>query len=221
MSEPSSYRQTRFTRPPGACEIILVRHGESEPAVEGAPFPTVDGHGDPALDPVGEGQAVQIADRLEHEPISAIYVTTLRRTHQTAAPLAARVGLTPVVEAELREVHLGEWENGMIRKYAAEGHPLLQQMYAEQRWDVLPGAEPAAAFEARVRAGIEHIATAHPDQLVVAVVHGGVIGQAIATACNAAAGLAFAGADNGSLSRLVVMSDRWMIRSYNETSHLV
>ena len=37
-------------------------------------------------------------------------MTTLRRTHETAAPLAARLGLTPIVEPDLREVHLGEWE---------------------------------------------------------------------------------------------------------------
>ena len=30
---PKEYRQTRFTRPPGSTELILVRHGESEPMV--------------------------------------------------------------------------------------------------------------------------------------------------------------------------------------------
>ena len=35
------------------------------------------------------------------EEIAAIYVTTLRRTAETAAPLAARLGLTPRVEPEM------------------------------------------------------------------------------------------------------------------------
>ena len=44
---------------------------------------------------------------------------------------------------DLREVHLGEWEGGSFRKHVADGHPLALKMRAEQRWDVIPGAEPA------------------------------------------------------------------------------
>ena len=38
------------------------------------------------------------------EPLSRLFVTPLRRTQETAAPLAARLGLEPVVIPELREV---------------------------------------------------------------------------------------------------------------------
>jgi len=79
------YRQTRFRRPAGATEILLVRHGESEPLVPGNPFPLVDGHGDPALAPEGHEQAERVASRLASQRIDAIYVSTLRRTAQTAA----------------------------------------------------------------------------------------------------------------------------------------
>jgi 2,3-bisphosphoglycerate-dependent phosphoglycerate mutase len=222
MSETSEYRQSRFRRPPGACEILLVRHGESAPARPGAPFPLVDGHGDPPLDPAGEAQAERVAERLvaSGEPIAAIYVTTLRRTAQTAAPLAARLGLEPVVEADLREVHLGAWEGGEFRRRVAEGDPIAQRMFAEQRWDVIPGAEPGDAFAARVAAGVGRVADAHPDQTVVAVVHGGVIGQVLATASGAARGFTFVGADNASISHVVVTDDRWAVRCFNDTSHL-
>ena len=71
-----------------------MRHGQSAPYREGYPFPLVDGQGDPALSPLGEWQAQQVADRLAGIAIDAVYVTTLRRTHQTAAPLLARLGLT-------------------------------------------------------------------------------------------------------------------------------
>ena len=53
------------------------------------PFPLVDGHGDPELHPNGEQQAIAVGERLKHEKIDAIYVTSLQRTVQTAAPLAA------------------------------------------------------------------------------------------------------------------------------------
>ena len=57
MTEPRAYRQPRFQAPPGATELILVRHGESQAAVDGQPFELVDGQGDPALAPNGREQA--------------------------------------------------------------------------------------------------------------------------------------------------------------------
>lgn len=198
-----------------------MRHGESAPHIEGEEFALVDGHGDPPLTDEGRAQAKRAAERLvgTGEQIAAIYVTTLRRTHETAAPLAAALGIEPVVEANLREVHLGEWEGGEFRRRIADGDPIAMQMYTEQRWDVIPGAEAGDVFEARVRAGIESIAAAHADQLVVAVVHGGVIGQVMSIAAGSR-GFAFAGADNASISHLVVNDTQWMIRCYNDTSHL-
>ncbi|HEX6238148.1 MAG TPA: histidine phosphatase family protein [Acidimicrobiales bacterium] len=219
MPEARTYRQSRFRRPPGSTELLLVRHGESVPARDGQSFPLVDGHGDPELAPEGYEQARRIAERLEHEDISAIYVTTLRRTVETAAPLAERLGLELRVEPDLREVYLGEWEGGIFRKHVAEGHPLAARMYAEQRWDVIPGAEPADAFAARVRRAITRITASHPDDTVVVVSHGGVIGQVLGDAVSAR-GFAFTGSDNGAISHLVVTPDRWIVRCYNDTAHL-
>ncbi len=215
----AGHRQVRFVAPPGSTTILLVRHGESMPFVEGEPFALVDGHADPALYVDGEEQARRVGERLASEPISAIYVTPLQRTAQTAAPLAAALGLEPRIEPDLREVNLGEWEGGGLRKHARDGHPLIAQIFAEQRWDVVPGAEPGDAFDARVRAGIERIAAAHPDELVAAFVHGGVIGSVLAQATGAQ-GLAFAGADNGSISEIVVIGERWAVRRFNDTAHL-
>ena len=221
MNTPREIRQHRFQAAPGACEILLVRHGESAPFVEGEPFPLVDGHADPPLHPDGQVQAQQVADRLvaTGERISAIYVTTLTRTHQTAAPLAERLGIEPRVEPDLREVLLGEWEGGLLRQRIIDQDPIAVRMYAEERWDVIPGAEPSAELEARVRAAIERIAAAHPDELVVAVVHGGVIGQIMNIAAGTT-GFRFNGADNASIHHIVVDHERWVIRCFNDTSHL-
>ena len=218
MSEPRQFRQHRFAPAPGACEILLVRHGESQPMIEGEAFALVDGHGDPHLHPDGVVQAELMAERLAStgEAIAAIYVTSLTRTHQTAAPLAARLGLEPIVEPDLREVFLGDWEGGEFRRRVADEDPIALQMYEQQRWDVIPNGEPLADFEGRVRRGIERIAAAHPDQLVVAVVHGGVIGQAMNIA-SGATGFTFNGAANASITHLVVEPTRWVVRCFNDT----
>ena len=215
----SEVRQLRFARPAGAAELLLVRHGESAAAVEGQPFPLVDGQGDPPLHEEGQRQAQLVADRLENENVTAIYVSTLQRTAQTAAPLAARLGITPVVEADIREVHLGEWEGGIFRKHVLEGHPLAVKMRTEQRWDVIPGAEPADAFRQRLRRGITTIASAHPDETVAVFSHGAAMGEIIAIATGGRA-FAFGGSDNASISQLIVLGDQWMLRRFNDTAHL-
>lgn len=218
-AEAKSYRQYRFSLPETATDLLLVRHGESAPASLEDPAPLADGQSDPALAPEGRKQAQKIADRLAHEQIDAIYVTNLRRTAETAAPLAERLGLTPQVEPELREIYLGEWEGVAFRKYVSEGHPTAVRMFLEQRWDVIPGAESNATFGARVRSGLQRIVAAHPGERVVVVVHGGVIGQAMGLVTNSSA-FGFIGADNASISQIVAMPEPWVLRRYNDTAHL-
>jgi 2,3-bisphosphoglycerate-dependent phosphoglycerate mutase len=218
-SEPAAFAQRRYSVPPGATDLLLVRHGASQPYVDGKLFPLVDGQGDPSLSTDGEAQAAQVCARLAALGVDAIYVSTLRRTAQTATPLAVTVGLPPTVDADLREVHLGEWEGGLFRKNVAEGHPVALQMMAAQRWDVIPGAESSTALATRVQAAIDRIAAAHLGQRVVAFTHGGVIGQALALASGSRP-FAFLGAENTSISRLVLTPDGWFVRGFNDTAHL-
>jgi probable phosphoglycerate mutase len=218
---PETYHQRQFALPPGATEVILVRHGASAPAVSGEPFPLLDGHGDPPLAPEGKAQAEAVAVRLAREDLRAIFVTPLQRTHASAAPLSARTGLPPAVVPDLVEVSLGEWEGGEFRIRMAEGDPIAVQAVAEERWEVIPGAETMEALAQRVRAGIQAVvALAGPDTRVAAIVHGGVIGEI----CRQATGsrpFAFVHADNGSLTRLIVLPDGgWLLRSFNDTAHL-
>ncbi|MGH9072464.1 MAG: histidine phosphatase family protein, partial [Acidimicrobiales bacterium] len=119
----------------------------------------------------------------------------------------------------LREVHLGEWEGGLFRQRVGERHPVAQRMLAEERWDVIPGAEPMDRFSARVRAALEGIASRHADQTVAVFTHGGVIAQALAGATGARR-FAFVGVDNAAISHLVVAADRWVLRCFNDVAHL-
>ena len=128
MTEKKVYRQTKFVRPAGATEILLVRHGESRAASEDNPFPLVDGQGDPELAEVGREQAEKLGQRLANHAIDAVYVTNLRRTHETAAPLCAIKNLTPTVVADLRDVHLGDRAGALFRIMVQQCDPQLQAM---------------------------------------------------------------------------------------------
>jgi probable phosphoglycerate mutase len=214
-----SGRQHRFMAPKGAADLLLIRHGETQVAVRGEQFPMVEGQGDPRLLAMGKEQAVRVGERLKAEPIAAIYVTTMTRTHQTAAPLAGHLGLEPRVERDLREVFLGDWDGGEFRFRAAENDPAFVRARELQEWGEIPGAETTAQLQARVKAGLQRIASAHPDELVAVVVHGGVVSAALAIATGSPA-FAFNGANNGSISRLVVHGDHMILRGFNDVSHL-
>src|SRR3546814_16238902 len=88
-------------------------------------------------------------------------------------------------------------------------------MYTEERWDVIPGAEPSDAFAARARAAVERIAATHPDQRVAVFAHGGIIGQILSMA-TASRPFAFSGADNASLSHIVVAPARGFVRRFTD-----
>jgi probable phosphoglycerate mutase len=215
-----SYPQRDFSRPPEAVEILLVRHGASQAAVEGQPFELLEGQADPPLSPEGELQAQRVAALLAGEGLQALFITTLCRTAQTAAPITAATGLEPVVVPELREVHLGDLDGGAFRIALHRGDPIVSRVFAEERWDIIPGAERMKDLAARTRAGVERIvASVQPGATVAAVVHGGVIGEL----CHQATGstrFAFTRADNCSITRLVILPDgRWWLRSFNEGGH--
>lgn len=226
FDDDGSVPQRRFSAPEGATTIYLVRHGATTAAHPDRPFETRDGHGDPDLAPEGVDQARLVGERLaaEHRsrPFSKVYVTSLRRTSQTAAPLVEATGLSVAVEADLREVHLGEYEGGVLRLRGAAGDPRVREVYREERWDVLPGAEPWDGFQSRCMAGIDRITSEHRGERVVAVVHGGVIGAVLASITESR-NFAFVGADNSSISEIVLLPepfDRWVLRRFNDTSHL-
>ena len=60
----------------------------------------------------GRSQARSVAAELGDSDFSGLFVSTLRRTQETAAPLVERTGLDVRVLPDLREVFLGELEGG-------------------------------------------------------------------------------------------------------------
>jgi probable phosphoglycerate mutase len=215
--------QAPFTRPAGATEVVLVRHGSAEHQSTSSPDgpDLLDGQADPPLSPAGAAQARTAARRLERSAVDRLFVTSLRRTHQTAEPLAEALGLHPEVVRDLREVALGDLEGDEFERRRRAGDAVLARVFAARRWDVIPGAEPMDLFAQRVRRGLERVAdTTGPDASAVAVVHGGVIAEI----CHQVTGsdrFAFVHVESASFTTLLrTREGRWRLRTFNDTAHL-
>jgi probable phosphoglycerate mutase len=211
-------RQAKFSLPTGAVQLLLIRHGESAPVVAGA-VPLRHGQADPGLDPAGEVEAHAVARRLAGEPIAAIYQSPLGRAVQTAAPLAAALGITAHDDEDLREVFLGEVDGLNLGILARAGDERVRDALREQRWDLIPGAEEPHAFGCRVRVAIDRIAERHRGNAIAVFTHGGVIGELMAQATGSTPH-AFIHADNGSITHLIAAKKRLSVRCFNDTGHL-
>ncbi|MBS1879354.1 MAG: histidine phosphatase family protein [Actinobacteria bacterium] len=210
--------QRALSAPPGAHEVILVRHGACDPP---APDGLIGGRSDPGLNERGRAEAAAAGERLRREPVAAVFASQLRRTTETAAPIAAAFELRPAVLDDLGEIYLGEWEGHGIHDRGSRGDPELARVLAEQRWDLVPGVEDIDGFGARVRRGVETVADAAGDGTVaVAVTHSAVIAEFLRQITGSEP-FAFFHNTNGSLTRVIRLPDRrWILACFNDTEHV-
>jgi broad specificity phosphatase PhoE len=79
--------------------IFIVRHAERAQTPEGQPPPKTMMADDPPLSPAGQQRAARLAAILASAGVKYIFTTEYQRTRQTAAPLAAKLNLRPVMSA--------------------------------------------------------------------------------------------------------------------------
>lgn len=147
-----------------------MRHGQTPANVLGILDTAAPG---PGLTELGARQAEAVVDALGHERISAIYVSRLRRTHETAAPLAAALGLEPIELAGTHEIEAGDLEG---RSDPPSVRAYLTTAYAWGSGDLdhrMPGGTDGHAFFERFDASIAQVAASHPDDATVVVVSHG------------------------------------------------
>ena len=133
--------------------LLLVRHGETDWNAEGR----LQGHTDRPLNDYGRRQAQALADRLAGEDIDAVYASDLSRARETAEILAAKHGLTVVVDPDLREKNWGNWEG----------------LTSDERLHVEFEGETSEAHRDRILTAMERIVERHPEGRIVVVTHGG------------------------------------------------
>ena len=152
--------------------LLLARHGESlwnaERRFQGAT--------DIALSDRGRAQAEALARGLRGYRVRAAYVSPYRRAVETAELALRGTDVPLVVDEELRELSLGEWEGCTVEEVRArDGDPYVAWLRTPHDCPP-PGGEPLPVVSERVQAALARIAAAHSrgdDVLVVA--HGGVI----------------------------------------------
>jgi alpha-ribazole phosphatase len=151
-----------------ALQLVLVRHGESEGNRDGA----FAGHSPSPLTPRGRAQAERVAEALAAPPPDAVYVSDLRRALDTAAPLAARLGLALIAREALRERDMGAWVGRAFKDLEAHEPDEWRRLVDRDPDHRPPGGESHRACGARVGAALDEILAAHPEGRVVVVSHG-------------------------------------------------
>ncbi len=162
--------------------VILLRHGRSTSNTAGVLAGRSEGV---ELDDVGTRQAAELVDRVVKLPIRAVVSSPLLRCRRTVEPLAAALGLTPVVDERLAEVDYGSWTGRKIADLTGEA--LWKVVQAHPSAAVFPDGEGLAQVQARAVAAVrdhdrqlaEECGT---DGLWLACTHGDVIKAVIADA---------------------------------------
>lgn len=194
--------------------VLLVRHGESMPVVPGTPESK-----DPPLSPRGTAQAAAVAERLAGAGLTAVVSSHLARATETAASIAAPHGLTPIARPDLREVDLGEWDEGGFRQRAADHDPGYLSFVAAGRWEVIPGAETDDDLRARMVAALDDLASMHAGGRIAVVCHGGSINAWLAHRFGSHRSMIVA-IDNTSITTLRTDGTNWLVQGVNDRIHL-
>ncbi|MEU8867634.1 bifunctional RNase H/acid phosphatase [Streptomyces umbrinus] len=150
--------------------FVLLRHGET-PLTPQKRF-SGSGGSDPALSDTGRHQADRVATALAARgTVQDVIASPLARCRETAAIVAARLGLDVRIEDGLRETDFGAWE-GLTFAEVRDRYP--DDMSA---WLSSPDVEPTGggeSFEAvahRVAAARDKLLTAHTGRTVLLVSH--------------------------------------------------
>ena len=158
--------------------LYLVRHAQTAWNRENR----IQGGSDLPLNPLGERQAERLAGLFASCHLRGIFTSHLQRSRQTAAAIASGNGhgVSPLIETDLAEMHLGSWEGLTPAEVDAQYTGAYQQWRTQPSSVRIPGAEPLEAFRARARRALDKVVEGAKDGDAVVVSHGGVIATLLA-----------------------------------------
>lgn len=153
--------------------LLLIRHGQTPSNVEGI---LDTGYPGPGLTALGYTQAQAVPGALQYETIAGLHVSRLLRTHETAAPLAAALGMSPRLTEGLEEIQAGDVE---LRRDEESVDAYQQNQASWSGGELaggLPGGEVGHQFLDRYTRALRHIGSLYAEDATVAVIsHGAAI----------------------------------------------
>jgi len=168
--EPKPSILAEITVAPHHTLVFLVRHAETEWNKE----ERFQGHVNVPLSSVGRRQAESLGDWLGSLalPFAALYTSDLGRALQTSEAIGISIGLSPVAEPAMREIHCGEWQ-GLLASEIADRHPEdLNAWRTVVDSCAMPGGESLVEVQARIYDFYQEAATRHAGQVIILVTHG-------------------------------------------------
>lgn len=145
--------------------LLLIRHGQTDSNVKHL---LDTAHPGAPLNETGHRQAEELASRLADEPIQAVYASTLTRAQETAAPLAAALGLEVEILDGIHEISAGAEEmNADWSVYVG-----VLESWSPSNLDVgIDGGETAREFITRYGEAVQKVEQAGHD-VAALVSHG-------------------------------------------------
>ncbi|MVW75791.1 alpha-ribazole phosphatase family protein [Pseudomonas xionganensis] len=154
--------------------LELLRHGETE---QGA---GLRGSLDDALTAAGWSQLR--AAVLDAGPWDRLISSPLQRCARFAEELAAQRDLPLHLEADLQELHFGEWEGRSSASLMQTDAEALGRFWSDPYAFTPPAGEPLLQFEARVWAAVRRLREQYAGQRLLLITHGGVMRLLLARA---------------------------------------
>ena len=202
-------------------DVVLLRHGDTRLTPERR-FSGV-GSADPGLSAAGREQARQAAGSalLRGRAFTEVLTSPMTRCQETAQIIGAALGVSVIIDRDLREMDFGVWEEMTFDE--------VQERYPEDllRWkqsaDVAPtgSTETFAAVVDRMRAAAERFASRYAGASVVAVTHVTPVKALVADALGAPPSALFRmELSSACFSRITYTGGEACVRLLNDTSHL-
>jgi probable phosphoglycerate mutase len=159
-----------------ATTILLVRHGQTPTTGKVLPGRAKGLH----LADQGHEQAKIAAARIAELKVDAVYSSPLERARETAAPIAAALGLTTRIDRGLLECDFGDWTGKELSKLAKL--PEWQTVQRAPSTFRFPNGESFTEMQTRMVSTLDRLRQAHPGGTIVCVSHADTIKAAVAYA---------------------------------------
>ena len=148
--------------------VYLIRHAEAE----GNLYRRCHGHYDSTITDNGYRQIAALAKRFADVPIDAAYSSDLTRTQTTALAITRTHNLPLRLDARLREVGVGAWEDKTWTWLTKFDRAQMLNFNTDAGVWRAEGAETMAQVRQRMMAALRDIIAAHPNQSVALFSHG-------------------------------------------------